>query len=133
MKEALYYIVGMVAKLHNLILSLNDSYESSFTDKEMHFLVIGALGMAILFVIYPLFKLLSRHHVMVIAWIYVFTLILVITFAIEIGQGITHTGVMDFADIEFGVIGFLFMFLIFSLIRAVYHGILHLIRWCRKK
>ena len=133
MKEALYYIVGMVAKLHNLILSLNDSYESSFTDKEMHFLVIGALGMAILFVIYPLFKLLSRHHVMVIAWIYVFTLILVITFAIEIGQGITHTGVMDFADIEFGVIGFLFMFLIFSLIRAVYHGILHLIRWGRKK
>lgn len=133
MKEALYYIVGMVAKLHNLILSLNDSYESSFTDKELHFLVIGALGMAILFVIYPLFKLLSRHHVMVIAWIYVFTLILVITFAIEIGQGITHTGVMDFADIEFGVIGFLFMFLIFSLVRAVYHGILHFIRWCRKK
>ena len=67
MKEALYYIVGMVAKLHNLILSLNDSYESSFTDKELHILVIGALGMANMFVIYPLYKLLSRHHVIVIA------------------------------------------------------------------
>jgi len=33
--------------------------------------------------VYPVFKWLAkRNHVMVIAWIYVFTLIIVITFAI---------------------------------------------------
>ena len=37
---------------------------------------------------------------MVIAWIYVFTLIIVITFAIEIGQKVTNTGNMEFADID---------------------------------
>ena len=35
------------------------------------------------------------------------TLIIVITFAIEIGQKVTNTGNMEFADIVFGVVGFI--------------------------
>ena len=95
MKELLYWSVGLVAKLHNYIMRLNDRYEYRFSDKELHFLVIGVLGMGLVFIIYPVFKWLARtHHEMVITWIYVFTMILVITFAIEIGQKITHTGNM---------------------------------------
>lgn len=40
-----------------------------------------------------------------IAFIYVFTVIVVITFAIEIGQKISDSGTMDFADIVFGIAG----------------------------
>lgn len=121
MKELLYKIVEYIAKIHNYILRLNDSYEYNFTDKELHFLVIGLMGMGLIFVIYPLFKWLAkRNHVMVIAWIYVFTLIIVITFAIEIGQKVTNTGNMEFADIVTGVFGFVVMFFIFSMIREVY-------------
>ena len=129
MKEFLYAIVGWIARVHNTIMTWNDAYEQSFTDKELHFIVIGLLGIAMVFVIYPLFKALAKKHVLVIAWIYVFTLVLVITFAIEIGQGITHTGVMDFEDVEYGVLGFLFMFLVFAVIRAIYHGLRRLIRF----
>ena len=86
-----------------------------------------------LFVIYPLFKALSKNHVMVIAWIYVFTLIIVITFAIEIGQKITNTGAMEFADIVFGVVGFLAMFIVFMIIRGIWHCILNLIKNIRNK
>ena len=133
MKEFLYKIVEYIAKIHTYIMGLNDKYEYNFTDKQLHFLVIGILGMAMIFVIYPLFKWLAKHgHVMVIAWIYVFTVILVITFAVEIGQKITNTGNMDFADIVFGVVGFFVMFLVFALIRSVYHGILKLIDLIRK-
>lgn len=122
MKELLYWSVGLVAKLHNYIMRLNDNYEYRFSDKELHFLVIGALGMGLVFIIYPLFKWLARtHHEMVITWIYVFTVIVVITFAIEIGQQITHTGNMEFADIMFGLVGFFIMFAIFSVIRMFYH------------
>lgn len=122
MKELLYWSVGLVAKLHNYIMRLNDRYEYRFSDKELHFLVIGVLGMGLVFIIYPVFKWLSRtHHEMVITWIYVFTMILVITFAIEIGQKITHTGNMEFTDIMFGIVGFLLMFAIFSVIRMFYH------------
>lgn len=125
----LYYIVELIARIHNKILSLNDSFEYNFTDKELHFLVIGALGMLLIFVIYPIFKWLARkNHVMVIAWIYVFTVMIVITFAIEIGQKVTHTGVMEFADIVLGILGFIVMFLVFSVIRGIYKGILYLIR-----
>lgn len=129
MKEFLYDIVGWIARVHNTIMTWNDAYEQSFTDKELHFIVIGLLGIAMVLVIYPLFKALAKKHVLVIAWIYVFTLVLVITFAIEIGQGITHTGVMDFEDVEYGVLGFLFMFLVFAIIRAIYHGLRRLIRY----
>lgn len=134
MKEFLYYIVEIIAKIHNRLMQLNDACEYNFTDKELHFLVIGVLGMAFIFVVYPMFKWLAKNnHVMVIAWIYVFTLIIVITFAIEIGQKVTNTGNMEFADIVFGVFGFLVLFLLFLLVRGIYHGIVKLIRGRKEK
>ena len=126
--------VGIIAKLHDKIMMLNDTFETSFTDKELHFLVIGLLGLGMIFVIYPLFKYLAKkNHLMVIAWIYVFTVIVVITFAIEIGQKITNTGNMEFSDIMFGVVGFLAMFGAFCIIRMIYHGIRALIRRHRER
>ena len=129
MKELLYWGVGLIARIHDKILQLNNAFEMNFSDKQLHFLIIGLLGMAMIFVVYPLFKYLAKHdHEMVIAWIYVFTVIIVITFAIEIGQKITGTGNMEFADIMFGLVGFLLMFVIFALIRIIFHLILRLIR-----
>lgn len=134
MKELLYKIVEYIAKIHNYLLRLNDANEYNFTDKELHFLVVGIMGMAFIFVVYPIFKWLAkRDHVMVIAWIYVFTLIIVITFAIEIGQKVTNTGNMEFADIMMGVMGFVVMFVIFSIIREIYKGIRSVIQSIMKK
>lgn len=126
MERMLEGMVIFIAKIHNYILSLNDAYEKNFTDKQLHFLVIGILGMLILMVIYPLFKILSENHILAIAFIYVFTVIVVITFAIEIGQKISGTGTMDFADIVFGLAGFLLMFAVFAVIRQVVLAILNL-------
>lgn len=134
MRDFLYWCVGIIARIHNEIMQLNNAYEVNFTDKELHFLVIGILGMAMIFVIYPLFKYLAkRNHEMVIAWIYVFTVIVVITFAIEIGQKITSTGHMEFADIMYGIVGFIVMFVIFSIIRGIYHLILQLIQYIKNR
>ena len=133
MKELLYWIVEWIAKIHSHILRLNDAYEYNFTDKELHFLVIGMMGMGFIFVVYPVFKWLAKHdHVMVIAWIYVLTLIIVITFAIEIGQNVTGTGNLEFADSVMGVFGFIVMFLVFSVVRGIYKLIRNLIRGDRK-
>ncbi|MBQ3517641.1 MAG: hypothetical protein IJA29_10505 [Lachnospiraceae bacterium] len=129
MKQLLYYIVELIARIHTKILSVNDAFEYNFTDKQLHFIVIGILGMALIFTIYPIFKWLAKQdHVMVIAWFYVFTVIIVITFAIEIGQKVTGTGAMEFADIVFGIVGFIVMFLIFAMIRMIYKGIRQVIR-----
>ena len=105
---------------HEKILSLNDSYELYFSDKQLHFWVIGLLGMALIFVLHPLFTWLARtDHVLVISWLYVFTVILVVTFAIEIGQRVSGQGTMEFADIAYGVVGFMLLFLVFAVIRGV--------------
>jgi len=129
MKTMLYSLVSAIARIHDKIMTLNDAYEYNFSDKELHFLVIGILGMLLIFLVHPLFTLLAKtDHIMVISLIYVFTVILVITFAIEIGQGFTHTGNMDFNDIVFGIFGFLMMFAVFEAIRLIIRGIIHLFR-----
>ena len=56
MKAFLYAIVEMIAEIHSYLLKMNDAYEYNFSDKELHFLIIGALGMAMIFVVHPLFK-----------------------------------------------------------------------------
>lgn len=128
MSKLLYAVVGLIAKIHSAILTWNDSCETVLSDKQLHFLVIGVIGMMMLFVIFPLFKALSKNHVLVIAWIYVFTMMVVLTFAIEIGQGVTHTGTMDFDDIVFGLVGFMVMFLIFAAIRSIILAVVKLIK-----
>lgn len=131
MGRLLYWGVELVAKIHEKIMQLNNAFETNFSDKELHFLVIGLLGMGMIFVVYPLFKWLAkRNREMVIAWIYVFTVLVVITFAVEIGQKITGTGNMEFGDIVMGLAGFLVMFGLFILLRMVWKWIL---RWFRKK
>lgn len=128
MSKLLYAVVGLIARIHSAILTWNDSCETVLSDKQLHFLVIGLIGMMMLFVVFPLFKALSKNHVLVIAWIYVFTVMVVLTFAIEIGQGITHTGTMDFDDIVFGLVGFMVMFLIFAAVRSIILAAVKLIK-----
>ena len=129
MRELIYTFITWVARVHDHILSINDSGGWYFDDKQLHFLVIGVFGMALIFVIHPIFLALAKHgHTMVITWVYVFTLILVLTFAVEIGQWYSGTGSMDSQDIAYGVTGFLVMFFIFAVLRGLYHGIRTLIR-----
>ena len=125
MSKYLHMLVAWVTRAHNYIMTLNDSFETNFSDKELHFLVIGAIGLGLILLVYPLFRLLANHNkVLAITWIYVLTVLLVLTFAIEIGQSITGTGRMEFADVVAGMGGF---FAVTVVITA-----LHLLLWCAR-
>ncbi len=129
MLNLLYKIIYWVADIHNRILSINDNGGYYFDDKQLHFIVIGVLGIAMILVVYPAFKLLAKYnHTMVIAWIYVFTLILVISFAIEIGQWYSGTGSPEMADITYGITGFLVFFFIFAVVRGLILAIYNLLK-----
>ena len=119
MVDLLYRMIYNVAQIHEELLRINDSSELFLSDKELHFVVMGLMGMGLLLEIYPLFLILSKHNVLTIAWIYVFTVMVVISFAIEIGQGFTGTGNMDMDDIISGLAGFMLMFFIFAAVRLV--------------
>lgn len=125
LSRALYLIVEIIAKIHTYLISLNDNFEYKFTDKELHFLIIGLLGMIMICIIHPIFKWLVKHNkTLIISWFYVLTVIIGLTFAIEIGQKISKTGAMEFADIVFGVFGYLIMFIIFIIIKEIVNFII---------
>ena len=50
----------IIAKIHDYIMSLNNNLVTPFTDKELHFIVMGTLGMFMVLITYPLFKYLSK-------------------------------------------------------------------------
>ncbi len=127
MVRFLYFMVEGVAHIHDKLLQINDSSALFLTDKQLHFAVMGLLGMGLLLVIYPLFLLLSKRHVLTIAWIYVFTVMVMLSFAIEIGQGITDTGNMDLEDVISGLAGFMLLFIIFAVLRMIFIGIKNLL------
>ena len=113
--------VVLMAKFHDKILSI---FGGTLSDKWLHFLFIGLIGFAMLMIVQPLFKWLASHDgTILITFIYVFTLILVLTFAIEIGQWYSHTGDMDFYDIASGVAGFFVFFGMYLVFYLVYRNI----------
>ena len=117
MKDFLYWIVYRLADVHSWILQLNNRFEPVLSDKELHFPVAGAVGMVIFLMVHPIVRFLTkRGWELAISWAYTMTLIIVLTFGIEIGQKVTSTGQMDFADIVFGIGGFLAGFAIYYLL-----------------
>ena len=62
MREWIYRAIYWVAEIHNQILSINDRGGWYFNDKQLHFIVIGVLGMIGIFIFYPLFKLLAKYR-----------------------------------------------------------------------
>lgn len=70
-----------------------------------------------LMIFYPLFKWLTKKHLeILISWFYVFTILVVITFAIEIAQWYSNSGVMEFRDIVAGLAGYFLMSFVFIVI-----------------
>lgn len=129
MWDIIYTFSIWVTRIHDRILTINDAGGWYFNDKQLHFIVVGVFGMLMIFILYPIFKFLAdRNHTMVVTWLYVFTVVLVLTFAIEIGQGFTGMGVMESEDIAYGINGFLVMFLIFAVLRGLYLGIRKMVR-----
>lgn len=127
-KTIVDWMIEIIYKTHTYFMSINDSYESSLSDKQLHFLIIGLLGIVMLLVIYPIFKWMAKKHLTVlISWFYVFTVLVVITFAIEIAQWYSNTGTMDFDDILAGLAGYFVMSFFFILIVGTVAGIRFLI------
>lgn len=112
--------VSLMNYIHNLVLTINDHSGIGLTDKQLHFIFIGIFGVALLIVIFPIFNYLAKKNkVMGITWIYVFTILVCFTLAIEVGQKITGSGDMDFADIVAGILGFI----ILSAVAIIYQKI----------
>lgn len=108
-----------VAYVHDALVRLDDHFGWSLDDKQMHFFVMLAVGMALFFLVHFLFKRLAKVSVTAISFIYVFTVMTVLGFAVEVGQRITGTGSMDFSDIVAGLYGVLAFFGAYTVYRLI--------------
>ena len=124
MYRIIYLFITLITKLHRKIISFFLGHGYDLTDKQLHFLIIGLFGFGMLMVIQPIFRFLARHDVtLLITFIYVFTVVIVITFGIEIGQAYSGSGDMDFYDIASGVLGFFAFFCIYLVLYLIYKRI----------
>ena len=118
-EAVLYEETMIIARIHEALMHLNDSFELSFDDKALHFIVMAAMGMMLFFAVHFVFKRLAQWSITAISFIYVFTVMTVIGFAIEIGQKITGTGEMEFRDVVAGLYGVLAFFAVYTAYRLI--------------
>lgn len=119
MKDFLYWIIEGITIIHRSFLQLNNRYNWSLNDKQLHFYIFGAACFVLFLIVHYVFKRLAKVSVMAISWFYTLTVAVVLAFTIEIGQKQTNTGNMEFWDIVYGINGFLFFFAIFVVILLV--------------
>lgn len=98
------------------------------TDKDMHFWIMGFIGIGTFVVIYLLTKWLAKlpFGLHLIAFLYTLTFMFVLVFAIEIQQAITSRGNMEFIDAIIGLWGYIALFLVYALCGLIVFFIKHL-------
>ena len=123
----------IMAQVHESLMRLNDGFELSLGDKDWHFIIMALAAMALFFVVHAVFKRLAKWSITAVSFIYVFTVMTVLGFAIEIGQRISGTGEMDMADVVAGLYGVLAFFAVYTVYRLLMMAVSALIGKHRKK
>ncbi|WP_400243540.1 hypothetical protein AB3U99_20315 [Niallia sp. JL1B1071] len=123
MGEFFKIIAEIVNIFHDIIMEVASILGWQATDKDLHLWIIGIIGIISFFIVQFIFKRLAAWSIKSISFIYTFTLILVLVFAIEIQQGITGRGNMEFADAVAGINGFLLFFGIYLVITLSFKGL----------
>ncbi|KGX85934.1 hypothetical protein [Pontibacillus marinus] len=123
MKDVILFLAKIVDTFHDLFLYLSETFGLGLTDKELHFWIVGFFGFLSFLLVHIAFRVLSKWSITAISFIYTFTMVLVFVFALEIQQGITGSGNMEFDDAAIGVVGFFVFFGVYLLIRGITFGI----------
>ncbi len=129
MKDFILLLAEAVNIIHDALIIITRFVGLDLSDKDLHFWIIGILGFFIFTVVHICFIQLAKWSITALSIIYTSTVVLVIVFAIEIQQGITNRGNMDFQDAVYGLWGFLF-FLFLFLTGKVVHMLIR--KWVKR-
>jgi hypothetical protein len=119
MAEFLKITAYIINVIHDLISVIARKLNFTATDKDLHFWVIGAIGIIIFLITDAIFKRIAKWGVSVVSFVYTFTVLIVIVFAMEIEQKITGRGNMEFRDIVAGLWGFLVVFAVYLCLKVI--------------
>ena len=119
MVEILKLTASFINDLHDKVLDIVSIGGYALNDKQLHFIFMALIGMIIFALTQVTFKAIAKYSITAISFIYTFTVMIVIVFAIEIEQKLTNRGNMEFSDIIYGLYGFIYLFLIYLLIKFI--------------
>ncbi|MEY8732519.1 hypothetical protein AB9M92_09700 [Peribacillus frigoritolerans] len=123
MKEIIQILAEIVNNLHDFILFfVSDTLNSNATDKDLHFWIMGIIGIIIFMFVLFLSNLISRMRfgITILSFLYTFTVMVVLVFAIEIQQALTSRGNMEFQDAAIGLWGFIVFFMVFAVLSSLF-------------
>jgi len=123
MTVLLKFLAGIVNYLHDLIVILFKQLGFKLTDQDLHFWVIGIIGIVVFILSDIVFKNIAKWSISAISFVYTLTVLVVLVFAVEIEQRITGHGSMEFSDIVAGLWGFIVMFAIYVAIRGAIYAV----------
>lgn len=134
MRTLLQLLIDLFSHFHSFFVQLTQNLGFYLTDKQLHFFIIGIVFLFLYILSDMLFRVLSKVNISIITFIFSFTLSIVISFAIEIGQYQSGTGNMELLDIAWGIYGFIIFVLLFEILRAIHKFIKYLIiYWVERK
>ncbi|MFU2014745.1 hypothetical protein ACM6Q7_06655 [Peribacillus butanolivorans] len=136
MKEFIQILAEIVNNIHDFILLfVSDTLNSNATDKDLHFWIMGIIGIIIFLFVLFLSNLISRMRfgITILSFLYTFTVMVVLVFAIEIQQALTSRGNMEFQDAAVGLWGFIVFFLVFAAISSLYLLIKNFFKQSKKR
>lgn len=119
MVEILKLTASFINDLHDKVLDIVSIGGYQLNDKQLHFIFMALIGIIIFAFTQLIFKQLAKYSITAISFIYSLTVMIVIVFAIEIQQKLTNRGNMEFADIAYGLYGFIYIFLVYLLIKLI--------------
>ncbi|MDM5358766.1 hypothetical protein [Peribacillus sp. ACCC06369] len=123
MKEIIQILAEVVNNLHDFILFfVSDTLNSNATDKDLHFWIMGIIGIIIFLFVLFISNLISRMRfgITILSFLYTFTVMVVLVFAIEIQQALTSRGNMEFQDAAIGLWGFIVFFMVFAVLSSIF-------------
>ncbi|WP_078411346.1 hypothetical protein [Priestia abyssalis] len=122
MKDIILFLTEVVNNIHDVLINVAEAFGLQLTDKDLHFWIIGIIGIFTFFPVYLFFKMLSkwRWSITAISFVYTFTVMTVLVFAIEIQQAITDRGHMEFSDAVIGLWGFIVFFAVYACFAALF-------------
>ncbi|MEY2191106.1 hypothetical protein AB7942_00050 [Neobacillus sp. BF23-41] len=122
MKEIILMLTDLLNNVHDFIQFYASNYLNlGLNDKDLHFWIMGIIGIIVFLIVLILSKIISNmpFGITILSFLYTFTFMVVLVFAIEIQQAITNRGNMEFQDAIVGLWGYVVFFLGFVIISAV--------------
>ena len=123
MKEIILMLTELLNNVHDFIqLYVNDYLNLGLNDKDLHFWIMGIIGIFVFMVVLTFSKIISKmpYGITILSFLYTFTFMVVLVFAIEIQQAITNRGNMEFEDAIVGLWGYVAFFIVFAAIAWVF-------------